>query len=290
MQHHMPFGYRMMNGAISIIEERADIVRWIFQVYIEGMSLNKIAEHLIDRGIQSSRGKVTWTHGRVGTIINNRKYKGDALFPAIVSAEIFEKAQVIRGKVGQKACGKRKYFYSGKIICGECGGVYYRNGKEGCWICKNYIWYNYVGCRNPVIKESELETVGIHLLKNLSKNTRLYEKAIDTASLNNSNTLELDEKIQAEEERNSFSQLLDLYFRRAEERYAMLRINDASYLTQQITQALKQYAELEETGEEEALKEIVSSVTVHKDGRLVYRLINGIEIIEERGDKNAKTG
>lgn len=51
----------------------------IFDKYIEGDSVRKIADYLNDNQIKTPTGKKVWYYGTVKSILSNEKYKGDAL-------------------------------------------------------------------------------------------------------------------------------------------------------------------------------------------------------------------
>ena len=127
----IPYGYYLgENGEWKINEEQAKIVRLIFNAYINGLSLWKIAEELKQAGVIKNNGSTDWGENRIRYIIKNERYKGDALLqktytedfpfksktnrgekdmyyvknsnPAIVTADTFEKANELL-----KAQGKR---------------------------------------------------------------------------------------------------------------------------------------------------------------------------------------
>ncbi len=88
----LAYGYRVkleydgngdrIPGLREIVEDEADVVRWIFQQYAEGVSPRDIARTLNDRGLPGPRGKAwrdTAIRGHVsrGTgILNNETYIG----------------------------------------------------------------------------------------------------------------------------------------------------------------------------------------------------------------------
>lgn len=51
----------------------------IFDKYIEGDSVRKIADYLNNNQIKTPTGKSVWYYGTVRSILTNEKYKGDAL-------------------------------------------------------------------------------------------------------------------------------------------------------------------------------------------------------------------
>lgn len=138
----------------EIIEEEAVTVRLIFRLFLYGKSPSAIASYLTDEGIPTPAGKKIWRSKVVESILTNEKYKGDALLqkrftvdfltkkqktnegevpqyyvtnshPAIIPPEIFDLVQYeIKRRKKDGRWTSCTYPFSGKVICGECGGIY----------------------------------------------------------------------------------------------------------------------------------------------------------------------
>lgn len=83
----LPYGYVLNGEEIAIHEEKADVVRNIFEHYLAGASLGKIVDTLFARGILSPTGKPRWTRAAVDKLLANKKYV------PIVGMEIYLDAQ-----------------------------------------------------------------------------------------------------------------------------------------------------------------------------------------------------
>jgi len=174
------YGYkRGSDGVPEIVPEQAEVVRIIFERYLDGYSLNQIQEHLSEKGIKTAKGKEVWEKKTIKDILENEKYAGDLLLqktyrtdclskktrvnrgelpkylisnnhPAIIEREQFNKVQMEIARRGSKhkrsskgvteqAKYSGKYALSELLICGECGSSYRRTGKT-----KNgkrqYVW------------------------------------------------------------------------------------------------------------------------------------------------------
>ena len=71
----IPYGYVLVGEGIAIHEERADVVRSIFEYYLAGASLGKIVDMLFAKGISSSTGNCSkWTTAAVDKLLANKKY------------------------------------------------------------------------------------------------------------------------------------------------------------------------------------------------------------------------
>jgi DNA invertase Pin-like site-specific DNA recombinase len=156
------YDYDPETKSISINEEEADIVRYIFRRYVEGAGCFVIAKELSNLGYKTRRGSTKWHESTVRGIVKNEKYKGDLLqgktftvdpithrrldnmgekeqfyvennHDAIVSDEMFERAQEILRMRSKKHSKKntsrmysRKHAFSSMCTCGFCGGTYIR--------------------------------------------------------------------------------------------------------------------------------------------------------------------
>lgn len=70
----LPYGYVLGNNEIVIHEERAGVVRSIFEFYLVGASLGKIVDMLFVKGIPSPTEKSKWTRAAVDKLLVNKKY------------------------------------------------------------------------------------------------------------------------------------------------------------------------------------------------------------------------
>ena len=144
------------DGLPWIVEKEAVIVRRIFRQYLEGKAFSTIARLLEKDGILAPAGGRVWQSATVRSILTNEKYKGHALMqktycadfltkkivkntgqvqqyyvedshPAIIHPDEFDAVQAEYER--RKALGKPWRCtgpFAGKIICGECGGLYGR--------------------------------------------------------------------------------------------------------------------------------------------------------------------
>ena len=171
------YDYDVTTKSISINEEGAEVVRYIFDRYVAGAGSSMIARELNEQGITTIRSN-RWTSSSVMGIINNEKYKGDILLgktftvdpiskrrlenlgeedrfyikdhhEPIISAETFARAQEIRERRngGRKAAtpGKREkysrqYAFSCILECGFCGANLSRRRWHSSSKYKKTIW------------------------------------------------------------------------------------------------------------------------------------------------------
>lgn len=70
----IPYGYQMENNEFIICQEKAEVVRMIFDYYLSGASLGKVADMLFERRIPSPTGKDYWTRAAIDKLLSNAKY------------------------------------------------------------------------------------------------------------------------------------------------------------------------------------------------------------------------
>ena len=74
------------DGELVINPDEAVVVRWIFERYLNGDSLGKIATGLEEQGILSPTGKPKWNREALNKLLSNEKYTGRVLLQKTISA------------------------------------------------------------------------------------------------------------------------------------------------------------------------------------------------------------
>ncbi len=139
----IPFGYCMKNGEMIVENKEAETVRKIFDSYISGKSLLAIARELqiVDVPYNPDEENM-WNKNMVKRILENEKYLENESYPAIVTSEMFQKANKRKTEKTENVSGIPKDL---KIIrsltyCARCEKRLERiggNTRSGRWDCKN---------------------------------------------------------------------------------------------------------------------------------------------------------
>lgn len=80
------YGYTLSpNGALEINPNEAKVVHWIFERYLAGDSLGKIAAGLERLGISSPTGRAKWNREAIDKLLSNEKYTGRVLLQKTIS-------------------------------------------------------------------------------------------------------------------------------------------------------------------------------------------------------------
>lgn len=178
------YDYNKEDKSISINEEEAEIVRYIFKRYIEGAGAFVIAKELTKLEYKTKRGSTKWHESTIRGIIKNEKYKGDVLLgktftvdpithrrlenfgeeekyyvenhhEPIISEEMFEKAQMIMKKRSSRHNNKgrnekfsRKHAFSSLCKCSYCGGTLIRRKWHSGTNHEKFTWQCGTSIRN----------------------------------------------------------------------------------------------------------------------------------------------
>ena len=81
------YGYTLSpNGELEINPDEAKVVHWIFERYLAGDSLGKIAAGLDRLGIPSPTGRPKWNREAIDKLLSNEKYAGRVMLQKTISS------------------------------------------------------------------------------------------------------------------------------------------------------------------------------------------------------------
>ncbi len=95
------------DGKWVIVEEEAELIRIIYDMYLNGYSSPQIADVLTKSGVPTATNLTTWSSGAVLGILRNEKYCGDVLCQKTIAMDIFTHKSI--KNTGQKP----QYFIEG---------------------------------------------------------------------------------------------------------------------------------------------------------------------------------
>ena len=131
-----PFGFKSVriDGKLHLVadEEKAPIIKYVFEEYAKGTTKKKIMENLTARGLVNSRGN-SLKLSSLQTALRNKKYIGVYEFggeivenacDALIDEHTFNRVQDMldsrsHGKNAKKV--RQEYLLHGKVFCGHCG-------------------------------------------------------------------------------------------------------------------------------------------------------------------------
>lgn len=219
------------DGLPRIVEHEAEIIREIYQLFLGGSTVRSIADHLTAKDIPTPAGKKKWSVSTIMSILQNEKYKGDALLqktytadfltkkvkkncgevpqyyienshPAIIDAETFDLVQKeIERRNPHRYQLHRSSPLNAKIICGECGGFYGRkvwhsNSKyrKSVWQC-NHKFDNESHCSTPNLNEYEIENAFVIAFNQMLDDKADHLVRLEALQKELSDTSSLDEQL-----------------------------------------------------------------------------------------------
>lgn len=232
---NLPYGYKRVNKKLEIDEEESEIIKQIFNLYIEGKGTLIIANILNKKGIKtrynlslnndfkltyrkgSKKGNVKemisketfkWKDATIYGILTNKVYigkkegkgnlKGVYLYsPPIIEEDIFDEVQL---KLKSKnIVRKTKFFYlfQNKLICGRCKRTYYPH-KRTAKVENNVSKDNRYICLSKRYKEScDNYGIGISKINDGVWNVLRYneEEIKNILELNNKDAEQIKETI-----------------------------------------------------------------------------------------------
>jgi DNA invertase Pin-like site-specific DNA recombinase len=183
-----------LDGNLVVNPEQAKLVKYIFSLYLHGLTFHGIAKRLESEGHKTGTGNSTWHASAVKHILTNVKYKGDALLQkyyiadfltkkpvlncgevpqyyvqdnheAIITAEVFDLVQKefeYRSKHVETIKGT--HLFSGRIRCGHCGGlfgpkIWHSKSKyrKVVWQCNEKYADRHHKCSAPHLYEEALQ-------------------------------------------------------------------------------------------------------------------------------------
>ncbi len=194
-----PFGFRNEEGKLVIDENQAEIVRQMFEWYVSGYGLRKIADMLNEMKILSGQKCVLWQAKTVKYVLTNERYIGSALYQksyiteslphikkknngekpqyyvtevndSIIEKTIFDTAQELMKSRNGKYIDNH-LILSKRIYCKKCGATYKFkncNGKR-YWTCRTHDISAGL-CENGWILESDIYAAFIRLYNKLFYN------------------------------------------------------------------------------------------------------------------------
>ena len=189
------FGYQWLEGKMQIVPKEAEVVREIYQNYLDGKSHSYTVHELNERGIRSVNGK-EMSVTSISYILRNIVYTGQMLLQKTYVLDPFSKKKIInQGELPQylveehhepiinmetfqcvqeRLRKKReekvfpynrtgeKYDFTQKIVCGCCGRHYtrqlWKNKEKECptWICTGKKYPKEKRCESSNIAEGKI--------------------------------------------------------------------------------------------------------------------------------------
>ena len=220
------------DGLPKIVPEEAEIIRYIYAMFLEGKTTYAIASILTENGIPTPRQKTVWKPSTIESILTNEKYKGAALLQKSFTVDFLtKKMKVNEGEVpqyyiedsheasidprefelvqaemarrkGLRATYSGNTIFASRIICGDCGSYYgaktwHSNSKyrRTIYRCFNKYADKEQKCETPHLTEEDIKEAFVAVFNILITDKDAVIDACRVMQDTLTNTVELDAKI-----------------------------------------------------------------------------------------------
>lgn len=157
----LPYGYDVDETRHVVINEhKADIVRTIFNMYIDGNSYAKIAKELQARGDNLKPGLVR-------AILHKPAYYGEKTksgiqglertLPAIITQEVYDAANGLALEHKRLKKAREIYWAEGLVVCPQCGHIMLARNNPAQYYCRH--------CNAGVLSVDLLDSALWHFVK-----------------------------------------------------------------------------------------------------------------------------
>ena len=212
-----PFGYKYDMGKIVIDAHDCAVVKYIFELGVQGVSLNKISSLGSDK-----YPDITFNKCKISRILKDVRYVGNARFDQIIEESVFDKANKIKSDTSTHKASDDKaevLFINVPFRCPECHSSMrrYHDSRNKCperWKCSS-AECGYSINFSDIDMIDEIRTITTNL-KNLKIDCKedIVRRSIDTARLEN------DIKTQMSSENFDVDQLREKIIRLAAQKYS----------------------------------------------------------------------
>ena len=178
----IPLGYKKDNNKKTIIDESTkDIIKRVFNLYLEGKSFFQISKLFNEENILNKK----WTDSHIEKIINNKIYMGDYeqykrikkkdnikpvlymnIVEPIIPRYIWEECQIQKSKNQRTYTRDRVYTFFQKIRCPKCNNIMKCKGSGGKK--RKYMYYNCEMCHEN-IREDYVEAKVLEIIYDIIK-------------------------------------------------------------------------------------------------------------------------
>jgi hypothetical protein len=140
----LPFGYIISDGNVVVESKEAEIVQYIFNAYIKGMSYYNISEAVTKLNVPYRENAPGWNKCMIKRVLENPKYTGGYDLPQIIDIKVYGEVQdLIESKTSNVKTYDAANSIKKKCKC-HCGGTFQRRARKN----NNYKWQ----CENTECK------------------------------------------------------------------------------------------------------------------------------------------
>lgn len=203
----VPYGYKQVNYDLVPVPNQIEIVKDIFNAFLQGESTTKIADDL--NRLRPDADK-HWHHTTIERILKNEKYAGCSLYQksytsddlpfkrtenngevlsyyapdthnGIISQADFDKAQALLQLKSVGPCPRKDSAFSKMLYCAKCGSMLSRKinrSAQVTWICRTHLRCA-ADCPTPPTQEELIQYAFLTMHNKLIVNhTQIFAPAL----------------------------------------------------------------------------------------------------------------
>ncbi len=268
---YLPFGYQINAGNIMIHPEESTLICELYQKYLEGSSIKKLAEYADRSGIPYRENANGWNKNMISRILEDGRYWQGDRFPVLIDREIAIQAVTLKkSKTAQKG---KLGFLKRKLVCCHCGNFLIRSQRTSdsiTWECK--------GCATQFgplsdeeildMLEGKLNWIGQHPEQIERKMIHPHSLSIQIARMTNEINQLLDQR-QVDAER-----VVALILDCASEKYQQCHVEQCDHITIKMKEIFQRYCE-SGIPISELFEQTTEKVLLQPDGSIQLQLQNG---------------
>lgn len=243
MSGQAPYGYQVKDSQLVVDEEEQKWVKFIYETYSQGDSVDEIRTKLLHHGVITKRGNPVWSHGSINKILQNTHYEGyytytdnksgetlRSVCPILLNPALVKSVRDLREKRGYKKAGSRRvktsnqkhtYLLTGLLVCGHCNSFYggnYKKTQTSYYSCnqktnkfKTKFTHKYVECgSNRNIRIDKTDEVVWESVVNVISKSHTFKESVKTELLGkNSHKKSLAEVKSLEKKQNKLKKEID---------------------------------------------------------------------------------
>lgn len=276
----IPYGYTMQNGETVPNPEESKIVRHIFNAYLGGASLLKIAQNLTAEKVEFLPGHCDWNKNRVKRILEDTRYLGTDTYPTLINEDMHHRAQAVKDSNNNQLKKSEVPFRLPCPVECSCGAKMNRRHDTRRKLSQE-LWT----CQNPDCKR----IVNINDDTLLGEITELLNRLINNPSLIQIGSAEPDPPIEIRRLQNEVDRQLESFnFEKEQVKTAIFSLAAEKYRQADNQKILSQMmrAEFEKQAPlshffPELFRRTVSKMLFGGDGKPVLVMKNGQNIGKE---------
>ena len=292
MNNYMTYGYCLVDGHMGVDQRQGEAVHLIFDAYDGGEPIKKIVGMLKDRNVPSTRGKPSWSPALIRKILGNRDYLGVGPYPRMIEDEQFDRVQGCL-KQSRDVWNQRHpsgsiqgtSMYTGRLICGRCGGgyaAYKQSGRDArrnvrYWKCRHYDPASKEPFKMQILTEKHLYGMLLQALKRMKTEPNLYHEEMKkdlTGITKERQCLESELNVCWNRCNGDHERMEQLYFQIAAKRYQEIKMSELTHQIEDYLGAMDYSVQAEA-----AVSATDSSIAINPS---IFRIIKRVEVQPDR--------